>query len=333
MDRSKALAVVGSILFIVTNAEAETRSLRDVLTGTVLEAHAGDVANGERVTVEDQLISEREMAVALACLIPQGRKGSLARFQNARPIVPDEYRGDSGPIDPDDPEAGFVNLTTGSDAEAQRYIDAEPGWELSLSADEISAFRSIDRVAADKVTSVDEVLRRVLSDRVRAYHTRGLEGIAPFDRGSDGSSSVASDLKRSTIGTESFRKVLPQTHAALLKFPFGGVPGGRKYYFWTRMNVLGRPVFLLNQRLAAELDGASVVIERQFYATQFLAGGQTVTALVPVKEGELLVYVNHSFVDRWQGFGVSAKKAIGRTLLEKTLSDMAEKYGLCEGTG
>ena len=96
---------------------------------------------------------------------------------------------------------------------------------------------------------------------------------------------------------------------------------------------LGRPVFLLNQRLIAQPDGVPVVIERQFYATQFLGAGQTVTALVPVEEGTLALYVNRSFVDRWTGpsFSVGTKRAVGLKIINGILPEMADEYGLCEG--
>jgi len=105
-------------------------------------------------------------------------------------------------------------------------------------------------------------------------------------------------------------------------------------YFWTRIRVLGRPVFLLNQRLVGQPDGVPMVIERQFYATQFLGAGQTVTALVPVEEGTLAIYVNQTFVDRWTGpsFSTGTKRAVGLKIINGILPEMADEYGLCEGT-
>jgi hypothetical protein len=75
------------------------------------------------------------------------------------------------------------------------------------------------------------------------------------------------------------------------------------------------------------------MIERQFYATQFLGAGQTITALVPVAAGTLVFYVNHSFVDRWSGpgFTAGAKRRVGQEIIERILPEMAEALGLCEG--
>ncbi len=75
------------------------------------------------------------------------------------------------------------------------------------------------------------------------------------------------------------------------------------------------------------------MIERQFYATQFPSADQTITALVPVAAGTLVLYVNHSFVDRWSGpgFAAGAKRQVGQGIVAKILPKMAETLGLCEG--
>ena len=250
--------------------------------------------------------------------------------------MPDQYSDASGPIDVNDLEGSLASLTIGKGAEkeAKRYLGATPGWELSLSSEEIAAFNALDPPEGQEVPAVEAELARQFAKRVRDYHAKGLEGIAPFDRGDGETSSAGDDLRNSTITSEGFLKVLPNTHRALLAFPFGDQSDGESYYFWTRIRVLGRPVFLLNQRLIAQPDGVPVVIERQFYATQFLGAGQTVTALVPVEEGTLALYVNRSFVDRWTGpsFSVGTKRAVGLKIINGILPEMADEYGLCEGT-
>ena len=235
----------------------------------------------------------------------------------------------------DDLDGSLASLAIGKGAEkeAKRYLGAKPGWEISLSSEEIAAWGALDPPKGQEVAAVEAELARQFAKRVRDYRAEGLEGIAPFDRGDGKISSAGDDLRNSTIAAEGFRKAFPNTHSALLAFPLGGQRDAESYYFWTRIRVLGRPVFLLNQRLVAQPDGVPVVIERQFYATQFLGAGQTVTALVPVEEGTLAIYVNHSFVDRWTGpsFGTGAKRAIGLKIINGSLPEMAGKYGLCEG--
>jgi hypothetical protein len=318
------------------DAPAEGKvSVATLLEGTVLEGRERDILAGKKVTVEALQSSRREMSAALACLIPPGRVGSLAHLHNAEAIMPDQYSDASGPIDVNDLEGSLASLTIGKGAEkeAKRYLGATPGWELSLSSEEIAAFNALDPPEGQEVPAVEAELARQFAKRVRDYQARGLEGIAPFDRGDGETSSSGDDLRNSTISSEGFLKVLPNTHRALLAFPLGDQSDGESYYFWTRIRVLGRPVFLLNQRLIAQPDGVPVVIERQFYATQFLGAGQTVTALVPVEEGTLALYVNRSFVDRWTGpsFSVGTKRAVGLKIINGILPEMADEHGLCEG--
>jgi hypothetical protein len=275
------------------------------------------------------------MAVAFACLVPDGQRASLEVLHNDKAVMPDEYEDADGPLQLDDLEGSLSALGLGGNAEseAQRYLDAAPGWELSLSSEEIAVLRSLEPPAGEEIAAVEDALRRIFADRVRSYQERGLAGIAPFDRGGGQTSSVASDLEASTLASRPFEQILPETHRALRAVPGGAPPDGQAFYFWTRINVLGRPVFLLNQRLVGSPDGVPVMIERQFYATQFLGAGQTITALVPVVGGTLVFYVNHSFVDRWSGpeFTVGAKRRVGQELIEGILPKMAETLGLCEG--
>jgi hypothetical protein len=334
-----AFVLIGVLPIPGSAAEAPAQgkaTVATVLEGTVLEGRERDILAGKKVTVEALQSSRREMSAALACLIPPGRNGSLAHLHNAEAIIPDEYRDTSGPINVNDLEGSLASLSIGKGAEkeAKRYLDAKPGWELSLSSEEIAAFDALDPPKGQEVAAVEAELARQFAKRVRDYRDKGLEGIAPFDRGDGEASSAGDDLRNITVAAEGFRKVLPNTHRALLAYPLSNLPDGESYYFWTRIRVLGRPVFLLSQRLVGQPDGVPVVIERQFYATQFLGAGQTVTALVPVQEGTLAFYVNNTSVDRWTGpsFGAGAKRAVGLKIINGIHPEMADEYGLCEGS-
>jgi hypothetical protein len=332
MSRLTGALTVLAILVPFQASAAPT--LAELLAGSPLAGRADEILEGARVTDHSHRSGEREMAVAFACLVPSGRRASLEVFHNANAVMPDEYRDADGPIDLEDLGGSLAALRLGGEAtsEARRYLDAEPGWELSLSSEEIAMLGGLDPPVGGEVDAVEGALRRIFAERVRAYVEKGLPGIAAFDRGEGQVSSVASDLDASTRVSATFERILPETHRALTRFPGETPPGGRVFYFWTRIDILGRPVFLLNQRLVGSPDGIPVVIERQFYASQFLGAGQTVIALVPVEEGTLVVYVNHSFVDRWSGpaFTVGAKRHVGQQLIEGILPETAETLGLCE---
>jgi hypothetical protein len=320
---------------LASASEIQATTVAEVVAGSPLAGRESEILAGGEVTAVAHRSGEREMAVALACLVPAGQPTSLAMFRHDRAIMPDEYRDADGPIDPADPEGSLAALTLGGNAqrEARRYLEAAPGWELSLSSREIEQLRALEPSPGGEVEAVEGALRRLFAKRVRAYHEHGLAGVEAFDRGDGSLSSAATDLDATTRASQTFARILPETHRVLLAFPGGAPPDGEVFYFWTRINVLGRPVFLLNQRLVGSPDGIPVMIERQFYATQFLGAGQTLTALVPVSEGTLVFYVNHSFVDRWSGsgFAAGAKRQVGQQLIEAILPEMAESLGLCAG--
>ncbi len=333
-------ASIGTMVLVLAglvSASAQQKpSTAELLEGTILDSkQQKKILAGEKVAIQAHEASPREMAVLLSCLISPGRKGTLATLRTNKPVMPEEYRDASGAIDLEDIEGSLGTLTIGDKAksEAKRYLEAQPGWELSLSTEEIAAFRALDPPEGEGVAAVEAQLRRMFAERLRAYRSEGLSGIADFDRGRGQVSSVAEDLNRTTLGAEGFKSVLPKAHRALLDYPGEAPPDGESFYFWTRLKILGRPVFMLNERLAGSFDGAEVVIDRQIYTTQFLGGGQTVTAMVPVQEGTLVFYVNHTFVDRWTGpsFATGAKRAVGLRIIDNVLKEMANAYGLCEG--
>lgn len=334
MTRSQGFLLLVPLAVMMAAESSAEPTVSEVLAGSPLDGRADEILAGNKVTAKALRSGEREMAVAFSCLVPAEQRTSLDMLRNAKAIMPDEYKDADGPLQLEDLEGSLAALRLGGNAEseAQRYLDAEPGWELSLSSEEIAALGALEPPAGEAIAAVEGALRSIFAERVRSYQERGLAGIAPFDRGRGQTSSVASDLEASTLISRSFERILPETHRALRRIPGGAPPDGQAFYFWTRIKVLGRPVFLLNQRLVGSYDGASVMIERQFYATQFLGAGQTITALVPVVEGTLVFYVNHSFVDRWSGpeFTVGAKRRVGQKLIEGILAKMAETLGLCE---
>ncbi len=335
MTRARRFLVLAPLALVIAVESSAIPTVAEVLVGSPLEGRADEILAGKKVTVTAHRSGQREMAVAFSCLVPAGQRTSLEMFRNDEAIMPEDYKDADGSVHLEDLEGSLGALSLGGNAakEARRYLDAEPGWGLSLSTEEIASLRALAPPSGGEIAAVEGALRGIFAGRVRSYHERGLVGIAPFDRGDGETSSAAIDLEASTLASSTFERILPETHQALLSIPGGAPPDGEVFYFWTRINILGRPVFLLNQRLVGSPDGVPVMIERQFYATQFLGAGQTITALVPVDAGTLAFYINHSFVDRWSGpgFTAGAKRRVGQEVVEKILPEVAQTLGLCEG--
>ena len=86
-----------------------------------------------------------------------------------------------------------VKLQPNGEKEAKRYLNVEPGSELNLDAKEIAAFQALkaggdaDNVPVQKV---EALIRQVLLARYQAYRSKGLSGIAPYERGARAAAAV-----------------------------------------------------------------------------------------------------------------------------------------------
>ena len=292
------------------------------------------VLDGKLVVSDVVEVSERELGGVVACLVPPEREGSLEFARNNRVTMPEKYKDTAGPIDPNDIEASLAALNLGGNKrEARRYLEVEPGFDINLSKEEIAAFRALSPAKGEELAAVEAKLREVFAQRIRSYRARGLDGIAPFARGDEDAKggSPADDLRRATDASGGFSKLMPHYYQALLAYPKGNVPGKREFLFWSRIQVLGRPVFMLHQRLTAAAEHSEIVVERQFYATHFLNVGQVVLGLLPVQEGTLAFYSNRTWVDKWHGFGTSAKHAVGKKIVQNIIEDLADHFELCKG--
>ncbi len=317
-----------------TSAAAKPTT-REILSGTIF---GGDeiekVLEGKMVTTPVREVSRREIGVGLACLVPAGRRASLAVLRNADPVMPEKYRDASGRLDVGDLGAGFAALEIGKGAEdeAERFLSVEPGYEMNLSKAEMAAFNALQPAKGQEVAAVEAQLRSVLAERVRAYRKSGTAGIAGFAREDGEASSPGKEMQDTTEGLDGYRKAFPEFHAAILRYPRGGLKH-EEFWFWTRIQVLGRPVFMLHQRLAAEKGEIQIVVERQIYASHFLDIGQTVTAILPVQEGTLLFNIYRTWVDQWSGpgFAVGAKRKVGTELIGSVLRSQSDQLRFCEG--
>ncbi len=337
MSRNLGLFLCALLLTVAaTSAEAQPRAA-EILSGTIFGGDEIDrVLAGKKVTTPVREVSKRELGIGLACLIPAGKQASLAVLRHGDPIMPEKYRDGSGPIDIEALDASFAALDIGKGAkdEAERLLSVEPGYEFNLSKSEMASFNALRPAKGQEVATVEAQLRRVFAERVRAYRAEGTAGIAGFAREDGESSAPGDELQKTTEGLDGFRKAFPEFHKATLDYPRGSLKERRQvFWFWTRIRVLGRPVFMLQQRLAAEKGPVEMVVERQFYASHFLDVGQTVTAILPVQEGTLLFHVHRTWVDRWTGPGmvVGAKRKVGNELIESQLTSMTNKLRLCEG--
>jgi hypothetical protein len=156
--------------------------------------------------------SEREMAVGLTFLVQHPLAGVLKAFLAAVDLKADPQLSASVPIRGPGTLADFASLVLEPDgvAEAKRYLGAHAGDTLNLSAEEIQAFNALVTNDRDPKPRVEAQLKRLLLGRYQAYLANGLDGIAPYARGS-GPREPSEELRRATQASNSSRSTRPHS--------------------------------------------------------------------------------------------------------------------------
>lgn len=91
---------------------------------------------------------------------------------------------------------------------------------------------------------------------------------------------------------------------------------------WVSYEIDGTPTFALTHELAAAEGSARAVVQRQYYVSTGYNAEQAVAGFVPVQQGTLVVYTNHTFTDQVAGFGGSVKRGVGRRMMASKLEQL-----------
>jgi hypothetical protein len=284
------------------------------------------VRNGELVKTTTKETSNREIAAVMVFLVEAPVKTLISMFEaggglrnDAQVQAVTEIDGD-GTVDALD----AVVLEPDGDKEAERYLEAEPGDGLNLSAPEITAFRALKTGGGGR-TQVEAELRRQLLARHQDYRAKGLAGIAPYARGKDEQTQPAEGLRRATEAAAGIKRYAPALHDALLNGPQGRPAGLEQRFFCIRYAMSGRPTFTLRHRLAMPVEDAYVLADREYYVSHDYNEMQAIAGLLPVEGGTAVLYLNRTTTDQLGGFGASAKQAIGRKMMANQISEIFEK--------
>ena len=224
-----------------------------------------------------------------------------------------------------------VELKPNPEKEAKRYLEVEPGDVLNLDSKEMAAFQALKAKAKDgdvPVKDVETLIRQGLLARYQAYHTKGLAGIPPYERGK-GQRRAGDELTLSTKELTGVAKHLPAFHNFLLNYP-NGLPkeeakNVEEYFFWLNIDVFGRPTYVLVHRILYHVGDAAMAVERQYYASHDYNSMMQGIAAIPTNEGVFLFYIGRVSTDQVGGFGSSAKHPISRAITAPYIKDMFEK--------
>jgi hypothetical protein len=287
------------------------------------------VLAGQFVSTSEKSTSDRELATAMAFLVNESpsaliedvRKGLVMQV-DPETLAHGEIHG-AGSLD------DFKGVAFAADAKKQTklYLDAEPGDDLNLSKSEIAAFQAIDAKAGGGSTRerVEAQLRQSLLSRYQAYKKKGIDGIAPYERGGGKQTPAAGDLKRASEAAAGLKKHVPAFYDTLVGYPSSVAPKLEESFDWTHYEAHGTPVFILTHRFWMP-DGAGWALAvRQFYVSGSYNVGQALVGLLPVEKGTLVVYLNRTSTDQVTGFGGSTKRSLGSKIMSSQLETLFHK--------
>ncbi len=304
------------------------------LQGTPLgnTEYVAGIVGGQIVSTDVVPVSDHEIAIAAGCLT---RKGKI-EFESIRPtswLAPDEKIVAYGPLDGNDPTAVFqgVRLNPSDKKIIRAYLKAKPGDKLNLASGEINRLRSLGssgdlRKDAEQVTGV---LRSILQSRYNSYLNRGLNGIAPYDRGRGKETRPGKLLQTSFTNAKYLKRMIPEAYEAMSRYPAKDSSTMGHAYYWVGLNLEDVPTFALVHQFDYHSQGMDMELKRVYFATNTLDAAQTVTARVPVSEGVLFVYVSRVWTEKVKGFGGTLKRAVAHDLLSREMENIVEGMDIC----
>lgn len=323
---SKVLATFAGVFAVtVSPARAELPPVDQVLADVGYSAaQVADIKAGKIVNRSVATAHERDLASGFAFLVPV----------SPAELVKSLRSGLLGKLDPNEiargtiSEAGavedFAKLTLQPDAEARAkiYASAKGGDDLNLSTDEIAAFK---KIGSSAVGDIEAQVRKALLARYQAYRAKGLTGIAPYDRGSGASRSVADDLRKTLETLANLKKYAPAAYAAMLNYPDSPPAGTEDSFTWVHLKAHDVPTIVMTQGMFVPDGDAYLALQRQFYVSEGFNCEQAVAGFLPAQGGTVVVYSNHTSTDQVAGFGGGAKRSIGSKLMASELEGIFTK--------
>jgi hypothetical protein len=316
-----AASVFAGLLAAAGAARAQP-SASEVLTEMGFSAAEQQrVLAGEFITGAVEAVSERDLSVSMAFLVKASPEWLAKQIILGELVSADPQIKHHGQLQGGGSLSDFAGLQI-TDAAAQSLRAARPGEALNFSADEIAA---LDAVKGGGTPAMRAALESVLLARYQAYRAKGLGGIVPYDRGGGKSTDGGADLRGASQAARGLAKYLPGLQQVLLRFPQATLPGLDQIFSWARYDIDGTPTFVLTHLIAAPDGAARAVVQRQYYVSTGYHAEQAVAGFLPVQEGTVVAYANHTFTDQVTGFGGSAKRTIGRRMLLKQLQEVFER--------
>jgi hypothetical protein len=322
-----------SVIFTGPIAEAvELPTVDEVMKELQLsDSDQAKVRQGDIVDWSPSEGSDRELALGMVFLVKAKMEDLAEMYRKAMVLRDVSVITAHGTLTGEGTmeDLAKVALQPNAEKEAKRYLNVEPGEELNLNAKEMEAFRALKSAGKDgavPVKQVEDLIRHGLLARYQAFHTKGLAGIAPYERGHGKQRRAGDELLLSTKQLSGVAKHLPAFHKFLLNYP-NGLPKDEakhveEFFYWLNIDIFGRPTYVLVQRILYHVGDAAMAVERQYYASHDYNSMLQGIAALPTKEGIFLFYIGRVSTDQVAGFSSVALHPVSRAIAAPYIKDM-----------
>ena len=194
-----------------------------------------------------------------------------------------------------------------------------PARNLNLSTAEAEKLKSLSPTASDLESRVRSTLAEILAARLGAYAWQGLPGVQPYVQVNGEVVNPAVQLRNAIRSLAFLADEFPGFVDAL-GAPTNG-PSSRltRQYYWMERRVETESVLALSAELRRRDARAAIGADVHFYASREYNAMLTLIGAIPYGEEWMVFSINHTFTDQVQGFGSSARRAIGRDLVATEL--------------
>ncbi len=276
---------------------------------------------GEFVTGQRKSVSDRDLAISIGFLVKVPPSDLAKELLAGKLMKANDQIMTHGTISG---EGSLKDMEALKLANSDDYLKAKPGGDINLDADEIKAFKAL-KGKPDATQAAEKELHKMFLARYQAYRKSGLTGISPYDRGDGKKTDPGKDLLLDTDAVKILQKQVPSFHKVMIDYPKATIDGLDEQFFWILYDIDGKPNYVLTHHFSAPVGDIQLVVNRQFYVANTYNVMQEVAGFFPVKEGTLVVYVNHLSTDQVAGFGGSSKRKIGGKIMAKKIKALFEK--------
>jgi len=273
---------------------------------------------GEIVMIDRDDSMEKELSTAVVVVIKQPYDEFIDAVKGDRLFQFNKYILDFAQIEgqPDVSKFQELGYIASEADEVHALMAAEPGEEFNLSAEELVRFQQLRAKAAGLddaalIETVNNALRTFLSERLRRYQEMGLGGIATYQRSREDKSSPAEELNAATGAIESMKRFAPKFLRMLKNFPDARVQGVEHRFYVFKLNIAGRPGFILSHRIYFFGTEFALLVERHIYAPHFYNSLQLVAGAIPHEDSSVVFYGNRTYTDQITGIGSDVKQSMG----------------------